>query len=46
MIDKLFFDQVREDAVADAELQQAARANTIENFAYVFDTALEGFFRE
>ncbi len=42
--DELFFDQVREDAVSDEEVQQAARANTIENFAYVFDKALEGFF--
>jgi len=42
--DELFFDQVREDAIADEGLQQAAKANTLDNFAYVFDKALEGFF--
>ncbi len=35
---------MREDANADEGLQQAARANTLDNFAYVFDKALEGFF--
>ena len=42
--DELFFDQVREDAIADEGLKQAAKANTLDNFAYVFDKALEGFF--
>ena len=42
--DELFFEQVREDAAADEGLRQAAQANAIENFAYVFDKALEGFF--
>jgi type I restriction enzyme R subunit len=42
--DELFFDQVREDAIADEGLQQAAKANTLGDFAYVFDKALEGFF--
>jgi len=42
--DELFFDQVREDAIADEELHQAAKANTLDNFRYVFDKALEGFF--
>lgn len=42
--DELFFEQVREDALADEELRQAAQANTLDNFRYVFDKALEGFF--
>jgi type I restriction enzyme R subunit len=42
--DQLFFDSVREDAVADTTLRQAAIANTMENFGYVFQKALEGFF--
>jgi type I restriction enzyme R subunit len=42
--DQLFFDQVREQAVADETLQQAARVNTLEDFKYIFDKALEGLF--
>lgn len=42
--DQLFLDSVREDAVADRSLQQAAVANPIENFKYVFGRALEGLF--
>ncbi|MGF1635237.1 MAG: type I restriction endonuclease subunit R, partial [Phycisphaerae bacterium] len=42
--DQLFLDSVREDAVADPELQQAAEANTSDNFGYVFRRALEGLF--
>ena len=42
--DQLFFDSIREDAVADSELQQVALANTRENFGYVFLRALEGLF--
>jgi type I restriction enzyme R subunit len=42
--DQLFLDSVREDAVADPELRQAAEANTIDNFGYVFKRALEGLF--
>jgi type I restriction enzyme, R subunit len=42
--DQLFFDSIREDAVADTNLRQAPIANTMENFAYVFRKALEGFF--
>lgn len=44
--DQLFFDQVRETAVANEELQEAAKANTLENFAYVFDKMLERLFVE
>ncbi|MDO8672896.1 MAG: type I restriction endonuclease [Dehalococcoidia bacterium] len=42
--DQLFFESIREDAVADSNLRQAALANTMENFGYVFRKALEGLF--
>jgi type I restriction enzyme, R subunit len=42
--DQLFFDQIREEAVADTHIQQAAAANSLENFSYVFDKAVEGKF--
>lgn len=42
--DQLFFDSIREDAVADSELRQVALVNTMENFGYVFLKALEGLF--
>jgi type I restriction enzyme R subunit len=42
--DQLFFDSILEDAVADNALRQAAVANTMENFSYVFLRALEGLF--
>ena len=42
--DQLFFDSIREDAMADPDLRQAALANTMENFGYVFHKALEGLF--
>lgn len=42
--DQLFFDSIKEDALADAELRQVALANTMENFGYVFLKALEGLF--
>ena len=42
--DQLFFDSIREDAVADAEIRQVALANTLEGFGYVFKEALEGLF--
>jgi type I restriction enzyme R subunit len=42
--DQLFLDSVREDAVADEDVRQAALANTIDNFSYVFRRALEGLF--
>jgi len=42
--DQLFFDSIREDAVDDSSLRQAALANTKENFGYVFRKALEGLF--
>jgi type I restriction enzyme R subunit len=42
--DELFFNQIREEAVADEGLRQAANANTMENFRFVFNKALEGLF--
>ena len=44
--DQLFFEQVKETAVSNEELQEAAKANTLENFKYVFDKMLEGLFVE
>ncbi len=42
--DELFFNQIREEAIADEELRQAAQANTIDHFRFVFDKALEALF--
>ena len=39
--DQLFFDSIREDAVSDTYLRQAAKANTMENFGYAFCEQLE-----
>jgi len=42
--DELFFSQIREEAVADEQLQQAATANPLEAFKLVFDKQLESLF--
>lgn len=42
--DQLFFDSIREDAIADASIRQAALANTMENFGFVFLKSLENLF--
>lgn len=42
--DQLFLDQIREEATSNETLRQAAAANTIENFKYVFAKALEDLF--
>lgn len=42
--DQLFFESIKEDALANPELRQAALVNTMENFSYVFFKALEGLF--
>ena len=42
--DQLFFDSIREDALGNGALRQAALVNTIENFGFVFRKALEGIF--
>ena len=38
--DQLFLDQIKEDALEDDQLRQAARVNTEENFALQFENAL------
>ena len=35
--DKLFFDQIEQDIMEDAQIVQSARNNTIDNFKFVFD---------
>jgi type I restriction enzyme, R subunit len=42
--DQLFLDSIKEDAVSNTDLKQAALANSMENFGYVFLKALEGLF--
>lgn len=44
--DELFFDQVTETALLNERLQEAAKANSLENFNYVFEKMLEGLFVE
>ncbi len=44
--DQLFFDQIRETAVANEKLRHAVMANSIENFAPVFNKQLENLFLE
>ncbi len=44
--DQLFFDQVRETAIANEQLRQAVMANSIENFEPVFNKQLENLFIE
>jgi type I restriction enzyme, R subunit len=39
--DELFWEQVRTDATADESVRDAGEANTIDNFAHVFDRKLE-----
>lgn len=39
--DQLYFDSIKADAVADENIRQAASANTIENFSFVFMKAFE-----
>ena len=41
LADQLFFVQIREEAAADEILKQAAKVNTLENYKFVFDKALE-----
>lgn len=44
--DELFFDQVAEAAILNERLQDAAKANNLENFNLVFEKLLEGLFIE
>jgi type I restriction enzyme R subunit len=42
--DQLFFDQVKETAVTNEELTEAAKVNSLENFSLVFEKMLERLF--
>lgn len=42
--DQLFFDQVKETAMMNEELQTVAKVNTIEGFSYIFEKMLEKLF--
>ncbi|CAJ2376375.1 MAG: type I restriction endonuclease [Gammaproteobacteria bacterium] len=42
--DELFFESIREDALDDEKLREAAMANSMENFGLVFGEALEELF--
>jgi type I restriction enzyme R subunit len=44
--DQLFFEQIRETALANELIRQAAKANTLENFKPVFNKQLENLFLE
>jgi len=42
--DELFFEQIREEAANDESLREAARVNSLDNFRFAFDKALENLF--
>ena len=42
--DQLFIDSIKEEAVSDPMLRQAAKANSMENFSFVFLKTLEKLF--
>ena len=42
--DELFFDSVREDAVNDENVRNAAKVNTLDGFSYVFNKKIEDLF--
>ncbi|MEO6324432.1 MAG: DEAD/DEAH box helicase family protein, partial [Thermoanaerobaculia bacterium] len=42
--DELFFEQIREEAASREDLQEAAKVNSLDDFRFVFDKALEGIF--
>lgn len=44
--DQLFFDQIVETAILNAQLQDVAQANSQQNFEFVFREMFEGFFVE
>lgn len=44
--DQLFFDQIRETAVNNEELKEAAKVNSLVNFKLVFDKMIEQLFVE
>ncbi len=40
--DQLFFDQIQQEAIENADLREAAQANTEDDFRYVFEKTFEG----
>ena len=42
--DELFLDSVREDAIMDEQVRDAAKVNTIDNFEYVFSKRVDDIF--
>ncbi len=42
--DELFFDSVREDAMNDVGVRDAAKVNTLDGFSYVFNKKIEDLF--
>lgn len=44
--DQLFFDQIVETAIRNAQFQEVAQANGPQNFDFVFRKMFEGFFVE
>ena len=40
----MFFDQIEAQAIERNDLQQAAKANSLDDFKLVFDQALDGLF--
>jgi type I restriction enzyme R subunit len=42
--DELFIDSVREDAVQDQQVREAAAANTMDNFSFIFKKRVEDLF--
>jgi type I restriction enzyme R subunit len=44
LADQLFFDQIKETAVQNEELQEAAKVNSLNNFKLVFDKMIEQLF--
>lgn len=46
LADQLFFDQIKEVAVNNDELKEAAKANSLANFRLVFDKLIERLFVE
>lgn len=46
MADQLFFDQIKETAIRNVALQQAAKVNSLNNFKILFDKMIERLFVE
>jgi type I restriction enzyme R subunit len=42
--DELFFDSVREDAIQDEFVRDAAKVNSLDGFSYVFNKKIEDLF--